>query len=341
MITGECRENIKIMKTINKISKRVENTLSMLKVVLSLCTKNVALLMLFTGVFDAYQLFKTKVGELESLVKQKILIITGLSTDKKNTKILLAELAYEIASAIHAFAFKNNDYALMEKVNFTDKKIAYMRDNICIQMCNTIYDLGMANLPDLAPWGIDANTMLTLQTAISLYNDKSTMPTDAIQHRATLTIAIAEKIREITDFKKHQLDVSINRLKSQNKVFVSDYYNEGKVIDSGMRYRKDLPPVLTPDEVGYIAVNVTDKDGNPVEGVTVTLTSGDKVMVDETDEDGEGYHEKVTVGKWTLTIEMYGFQKITVEDLEFVGNDEMEMDFTLEEDEEEAPPVVS
>jgi hypothetical protein len=140
--------------------------------------------------------------------------------------------------------------------------------------------------------------------------------------------------------KKNELDVSVNRLKSQNKVFVSDYYNESKTIDSGIRHRKDLPPVLTPEEVGYITVNVTDKDGLPVEGVTVTLTSGDKVMVDETDEDGEGYHEKVTVGKWTLTIEMYGFQKITVEDLEFVGNDEMEMDFTLEEN-EVVPPVVS
>jgi hypothetical protein len=323
----------------NKIDKSTENRLSLYKVILTVCVKNVAILMLFTGIYDIYLGFKTRVEGLESLIQQKLLISSGLSKDKQKTKLLLAGLAKRIAGSVHIYASQTDNTVLMEMMDFTKSELKYERDSALVEVCVKIYDTAMLYAGNLIVFGVDANMLLTFQTSINLYADKSPLPYEARDHKKTLTLLVKEKIREITDYKKHQMDNAIILLETTHPAFVSEYHNASRVIADGTRHEKVLVPVLTPEEVGYIAVNVTDKDGNPVEGVAVTLTSGDKVMVDETDEDGEGYHEKVTVGKWTMTIEMYGYLKITVEDLEFTGNDEMEMDFVLEDD--VVPPVES
>ena len=332
------RDILWIMKTKNKISKEIENKISMYKVVLLVCLKKINLIQLFAGINNAYLTFKAKVEEVDSLMEQKLLIITGLSTNKKKMKILLSKLAGQIAGAVRSYAYSQNDYELLEKMGYKDYQIGKMRDTDVVKVCMIIYNEAMTNAGNIVIWGVDGNMLQTLITAINLFADKSPQPTEAIEHRATLTRMINERIRVIDDYKKNQLDNGIKMLESTDATFVSDYKNSSKIIDAGMRHMKAV--VITPEEVGYITLNIVDKDGNPVEGVTTTMTNGDKVLTDETDEDGDGYHEKVTVGKWTLTIEMFGYKKITVEDLEFTGNDEFEMDFVLE-DEEIVPPVES
>lgn len=214
-------------------------------VLLSLCRKNLPLLSLYPGILDSYQEFRTKVEELESLIRQKILIITGLSDNKLQTRTHLADLTELMACAIHAFAAKNKDFDLMAKSTISAPQIIDTRDGLAVPMCENIADLAEAYLSDIADWGIDENMVLSLKTAIELFSEKCPQPTVAIKHRATLTLFIKEKVKEIDFCRRHQLDKSVKRLKLTEKTFVSDYFSESRIINAGIRHPQSLP--LAPD----------------------------------------------------------------------------------------------
>ena len=323
----------------NKIDKHLENKISTYLVVLNLLLKNPALMALIPAVSDVFQIFKVKLAELRSLVKQKLLIITGLSRDKKNTKILLADLAEFIASAIHSFAFKSNNYTLLNEVNFTAAKMEKMRDSALIETCNNIYEIGMNHIADLAFYNVDANTMQTLLTSIGLFNDQTALPTAAIEHRKVLTLAIREKQLELDDFKKHQMDTAMKLLKPTDKTFVSDYVAAGRIIDAGMRHKKDVVPV-DPDALAYMAGNISDANGDPLEDVSIEVFNEKYHFTADTDEDGDYFVEGIPDGTYTIKISLTGKKTMEMYGIVFRANDEAEENFNME-DEEIVPPVVS
>jgi hypothetical protein len=306
-------------------------------VVLNLLLKNPALIALIPAVSDVFQSFKVKLAELRSLVKQKVLIITGLSKDKKNTKILLADLADFIAAAIHSFAYKSNNYTLLNEVNYTGSKLSVMRDSTLIETCNNIYEIGMNHLADLAFYNVDANTMQTLLTSITLYNDQTALPVAAIEHRKVLTAAIDEKQIELDDFKKHQMDTAMKLLKPTDKTFFNDYKAAGRIIDAGMRHKKDVVPV-DPNAVAYMAGNISDADGNPLEDVTIEVFNEKYHFTTDTDEDGDYFVEGIPDGTYTIKISSIGKKTMEMYGIVFRANDEAEENFNIED---EVPPTES
>jgi hypothetical protein len=317
------------MKTKNKISKELENKISMYVVVLSWCMKNLPIISLIPAVLDAFQTYKLMVAEIRSLVKQKTLITTGMSEDKKKTKLLLAEHALFIADAIYAYASKNKNYTLRNEVAFCKSGLEKLRDNLFIEACNTIYDLGMANLADLTPYTIDANTMQTLQTTIDLYTAESPQPTGAIKHRSILTTAIEDKRIEIDDFKESQFDKVVKLLKPDNKSFVDEYFASSKIVDAGIRHKKIIPPV-TSDKLASVSGTVKDSKGNPLKGVTCVLIAGDKNYTDVTDKKGLYVFGGVLDGSYTLQVILYGKKMIVVKDMVVKTDEIVVKDFVME-----------
>lgn len=306
----------------------MENKMSMFKVVLFLCEQNLALLALFVSINDLYLLFKQKINELDSLAQQKLLITTGLSVDKKNMKKQLAYLTERIAGAIHSYADGEGNSTLAHEVNYSSTKLKYLRDSAMIEVCRNIYNIAIANATNISGFGIDAVMLQTFVTAIDLFENKSPQPTEAREHGATLTATIKIKSMELSLFLKNRFDKAIHLLTANDPNFVTDYFNSRKIVNAGIRHEKVSEE---PEKMAYMRGNITDADGNLLEGVQVVIANDAFNYTDETDEDGDYLHEAIAGGKYTVTISLEDYKTIT-EVVEFATNDETVMDFVMELD---------
>jgi len=251
-------------------------------------------------------------------------------------KILLAEHTEFIANAIYSYADSISNYNLRNSVKFTKSELVKMRDSLLIETCNNIYTLGINNLGNLGDYNVDGNTMQTLFTTIGLYSDQSPLPTSAIEHRKVLTDEIKKKQIEIMDFKKNQFDKATKLLRPTNASFVDEFFASSRVIDAGMRHKKDVVP-LNPDAFAYMTGTITDINGEPVEDALVEVIGKDITYTTDTDEDGIYFVEGIADGKYDLRVTMEGKQHIDVFDVVFKQDDENEQDFVMEDEVEPTP----
>lgn len=312
-----------------KINKKVENKVSMYKVVLFLCEQNLTLMGLFVAINNLFILFKQKVNEIDSLIQQKLIITTGLSVDKKNMKKQLADLTERVAGAVHAYADSISDNSLMHEVHYSVWSLLKMRDTALIDVCKNIYNIANANAANIAGFGVDAVMLQTFNTSIGLFENKSPQPTEAREHSAMLTVVIQQKEKEIDTFLKNRLDKSINMLKTSDPNFVKEFFNARQVIDLGIRHLKTKEETI--EEMANLSGNISDADGNPIEDAIIELHKDDQVITTEPDEDGDYVHEAIPSGRYKVKVTCYGYLPIE-EEMDFNKSDEREKDFVLEKD---------
>jgi hypothetical protein len=107
------------------------------------------------------------------------------------------------------------------------------------------------------------------------------------------------------------------------------------VINLGVRHDKIIPPV-DPDALAYMAGNISDADGNPVEDATIELFNENYHFTTDTDEDGDYFCEGMPDGTYTVKISSDGKKTIEIYGVVFKANDEAEKDYTLDD---EVPPI--
>jgi hypothetical protein len=313
-----------------KINKKVEAKMSMFRVLLFLCMKDtsITILMVFDAIHEVFLQFKEMVGQLDSLMQQKLLIITGLSKDKKATKFMLADLAFRIGGALHAYGYKTGDNDLMANVHHSRSRLKHLSGNDFIEICRNYSVFAGLNSGNIQPYGVDANMLQTFTAAISLFEGKNPQPRGAIEHGATLTKEIALKEKETSDFLDSTFDRVIVMLEADYPSFVKDYFNARKIWDMGSR-KVTVPE--KPEELAYFLCNIYDANGNPLEDVYIECKNEDNTYTDETDEDGVGYLEGIASGNYQLSIMMYGKKTIT-EVIDVITNDEICRDYLMEDE---------
>lgn len=322
-------KNISISKTMKKINKKVENKVSMYKVVLFLCEQNLTLMGLFVAINNLFILFKQKVNEIDSLIQQKLIITTGLSVDKKNLKKQLADLTERVAGAVHAYADSTGDNNLMHEVRYSIWDYLKMRDTVLVDVCRNIYTIANTNAANITGFGVDAVMLQTFSNSIDLFENKSPQPIEAREHSAMLTLVINEKEKEIDTFLKNRFDKAIKMLKASDPNFVMEFSNARQVIDLGIRHTKLKAETI--EEMANLTGNITDADGNPIEDAVIELSNEAGVMSAEPDEDGDYAHEAIPRGRYKVKVISYGY--ITKEEeMDFETNDEREKDFVMEKD---------
>ncbi|MEP7319764.1 MAG: hypothetical protein ABI921_13510 [Panacibacter sp.] len=102
--------------------------------------------------------------------------------DKKS----LAQLATDIGALIYAYAASVNHNTLKAQVDFTFTDLFKTKDEILPVRCQNIHDAGTANLVALAPFGITAPILASLQTTIIAYKLKVPTPRNAAADKKTI-----------------------------------------------------------------------------------------------------------------------------------------------------------
>ncbi len=289
-------------KKLNKMTSRNESKLNMYRTVKQLCDDNTAIITPNAAFVVSFTNFKTRLSALITNVTSESAVISGIAVDKKVAKRNLSQNAADIAGIVYAYASATNNNTLKDAVDFPLSTLQRMKDDMLAPNCQNIYTAANANATAIAPYGISAAMIASLQTSINDYSNSVPKPRTAKAIKETYTANIKALIKEIDVILNEQMDRTMVSFKPTKPDFVSSYKHARSIID---------PSSTTTQLYG----KVTDKDDTlALKKVAVTL-SGETNTTVFTSKAGIFRFKPVTQGEYTLSIIFEGYASVTIENL--------------------------
>ena len=270
------------------LDARQEAKLNMYQVVQSLCDANTPIVETNKAFANALIEFKAKIAQIDVGTGLTSLVLTGIAADKSVSKQDLSVIATQIAGLIFAFAAKTGNNTLKQAVNFSTTDISKLKDGEIAPQCQNIHDSGVANLANLADYGVTTAKLDDLQTAINSYTGHVAKPRTAITERATTKANIKQYFKQADAILTEQMDKLVENFKADNPDFVSTYRNARIIID----------PAKTTTKITGTA---TGTNGQAT-GFTQSTT---------TNEAGKYTLIPVPPGDYTITVKAAGFVDFT------------------------------
>ena len=283
------------------MNKLQESKLTMYRAVERHCDDNSAI----TGSIAAFQAclanFKTKIASIigiEQLISAPIL---GVSVDKYVSKGALCQFAGDVAGLVYAYASVSGNNTLREQVNFRANALNKQRDDQLSPLCQNIHDLGAANLNEVKNYGLTADALTMLQTAITTFSAATPKPRTAQTEKKVQRANLAVTVRDATLILRHQMDRMVIAFKAANPDFVNQYFANRIIID----------PASTTTKIIGLVTNAADEKPLKDATVTVTGTSGQATGVTKTAT--TTFHGKYSLkpllpGDYTISVTATGFQ---------------------------------
>jgi hypothetical protein len=145
---------------------------------------------------------------------------SGITTEKSNTHVNLVQCVIDVAGALHSYGILKPDTILEAKTNFTSSDIMLMSFQQLISTTQSMLNLAKA-IPsnELAQYGISANEISELETALLLFNNAKTSPREATIEHATLT-------KKLTDLQADSQNIVkvLDKLATQFQKKAPEYY---------------------------------------------------------------------------------------------------------------------
>ncbi|KKN10305.1 hypothetical protein LCGC14_1037880 [marine sediment metagenome] len=218
-----------------------ENKLSMYISVQTVVNKN-------DTVWSGLPAFVTAFGEYEGMIQdiQNTRLvqegdITGVPKDKAQAKEAAIQKALEVSTAVYAYAAKNNNNTLKEKVNYSPSDLRRSRDTVLIDRLQVIHNEANNIVGDLGDYGIDANDLTDLQGLIDAYENLVEEPRAAITNKSEATAALVSLFKQGDALLNEQLDKLMEQFKEDNGKFYTQYFNARIIIDLGVRHEAEEP----------------------------------------------------------------------------------------------------
>lgn len=222
------------------MNKQDENTLKMLKALLSFLEEN-------KTIWQNSEPFSAAVAALKSMVEEIDYLrgITGIDlsgrVDEKNTfRKAVQEGTLALASQIYAMAAAKKDKVLMKEVNFSKSDLDSQRDDELVATCITIIAIARANLTDIAKYNITETGLVALEEQNADYNASITSPRKSVSNRKVQNERLQALIADTKTLLKDQLNrMAINYAKTE-PIFYAAYMNTKSVVNYGTRYEKPV-----------------------------------------------------------------------------------------------------
>lgn len=121
---------------------------------------------------------------------------TGVSKDKQTGKIYLTEVALKVANPTRAYATQIKNNTLRDEVDYAFTELSRLRDDQIAPRCQIIHDRAAANLAALAEYGVTAEKLEALQTAIDNFSAEVPKPRAARAARSVKTANLSDLFRQ-------------------------------------------------------------------------------------------------------------------------------------------------
>lgn len=275
-----------------------ENTLNMYYVVQDYCKQNDHIWETDVPFKIAFELFVAKLPEIEQNRNQQSKNLTGLTQEKNQKKLDLAQKAYYIANRLQSYAEVNQKLELLNKVNFTENILSRMRETNLIGVCTQILDSAKAELANLSIYKVTQDNVDALKAALKTYQNILGKPRAAKSTTVTATANLPQLFKETNEILKKRLDRDIEVFKISHPDFYNGYFSSRKVI----KVNKSA-----------LALRVTVLDAanrEPIPNVKAKLAG--KTIIKKTSEKGGFQLNNLSEGTYQFTFEKNGYISQTI-----------------------------
>lgn len=253
---------------------------------------------------------------LNSTISQAILLIEvqtvnnkGYSVAKNQLKGTLRNMSHEMSCKLAAYAHSANNMVLFNEVHITESRFKYATDVELKEYGQLIYDRANANATALAAFGVNAQTITALQTALTNYNVALPKFRLNVSEKKTATKQLDQQLTLMADTLK-KIDVFVDVFRYSNTTLWSNYHNARKIVDAGKRSLALKGMVI--DSVTKTAIK----------GVKLTFKStdvkGGSDIVKRTADKGGIMLKTLPSGKYRLIADASGYQ---TKEMEIYVND--------------------
>ena len=304
---------------------RIENKMGTIRRVRDLLSSNMPILGAYSGLVGVINTFHTKAGELSSLIEEQDLRLKGITEEKAQIREKAVSEAFRISGLLRSYADSIENLELFEEAYFPEARMMILRDDHLVAKLNNIYTLANTHQGALAPFGLTPAELANYMALVNEYTAWVQRPIEARTHRHNVTLRIDELMREIDHLMKRRLDTAMVVIRNSHPMLYHDYLGSRRVMDTGHRRKKTAE---ADPSVGYLFVTVRGVSDNVViEGARLLV---DETLIDETDEDGETYAEKLSPGTHRVRVECEGYTAYET-NVSIESGDEMTLEVMLEE----------
>jgi hypothetical protein len=207
--------------------------LTMYDAVVAFCNNNADTVATVPAFQTALTNFETTVSEIHDTVQMEANIISGIATDKSQLKANLCQQASDLCSIIFAYASTTSNNQLKEQVSFSFWDLKRLTDEMLIPTCSNIYNALNDNIKALKTFGITANNVSDLQSAIDDYQAVLVSPRNAITQRSAHSAVISNLFKQANDILKNQLDKMVVQFKTTAETFFVAYKKNRAIVSRG------------------------------------------------------------------------------------------------------------
>jgi len=279
-----------------------------LRRVLAFLIKNAALFKELAIMEDLTTRLETYLGEIDILKEQQGTDITGLSKQKGVLRKTAIQKAIEVAKSMLVYANLTGDEVLSKAVSYTETYLKVISDNDLDTALSVIYTAAKNNQAALVTYGVTAEKVTSLKTAIDAFKASMGSPKDGTISKKQITEQLGnlfDNEAEILD----NIDLLMDTFKFTNPALYAEYLSNRKI--ETRTGSLTLKAVITDSETGLT-----------LPGVKVVFSLDDEVVLEKTTASAGGLNVKsLAEGIYSLTLSKSGYQTQT--QLVNVSNDEL------------------
>ena len=238
--------------------------------------------------------YKTAVTALGSLQIGQINHSSGITVTKEQAKANLVQLTIDHAEAAKAYAAVIGNAGLKQNLKVNASDLNKIQDAQLAPTCQDIYNQVAPVISSLNGYGINATTLLNLQSAIGTFMPLVGQPKNARSTSKAFTTAIAQQIQSIQLILDEQLDPLMRQYKITQQVFHDSYFNDRKVGSKGHRTTISIKGIIT------------NAQNQPLKKAHITLLNTSR-RIKITKADGKYQFSRMHPGSFTIQASVKGY----------------------------------
>lgn len=171
------------------------------------------------------------IDALEAAVAKQVIDIRGYAISKAEAERQMVSLTIKVTGAAKAYAVVNQDQVLATQVNVTPSTFHRLRGAIVSQACQGLHDIVAPLTAELADYGITAEDLEALQTAIEAYTGLISSPRNAITARKGHTAEIGFLVRDTAKLLDKRMDALMGLFALEHVDFHREFFDARIIVD--------------------------------------------------------------------------------------------------------------
>lgn len=254
--------------------------------------------------------FKSGISQIRSSNEQQSLDKSGIAGNKSQLRKSLVALGADAARKIQAYAKVEDNQILLSESKFTASDLKNATDSELEAYAQSIYDKGQDYLQDLIPYGITAESLMTLSKAITDFKVAIPTPRNGTISTKQSTEQIAKGI--ITcDEALDKIDALVEIVRISQPDFYSGYRSARRIIGTSkgsLQIKGFVTDANTGEGLKGATLSFQNSNGN---GLMKAAASGRaEGMEKKTSNKGGFYIKSLAEGTYTVTIRKSGYADV-------------------------------